>query len=275
MPLRPHSRSPVPSYFCSTYKVHHTSEFLLHLSCHLSALRGRISQAQDSCLPYSVSARPPHLSWDSRTRRWSRSTPTGARQVRAVGPGTPRPRRPCCAREDLGGESISAASIGLLLTSVLLHWAVCTGFHRPDRRCWLRGQVCARPGFASVPGPSQSWGEMATLPLLESHRPSGRPSAGATRITSPLATAGRPSLEAECYTENLCALEAGRGGADHSSCALPPRRTYVGAMPGKVIQCLKKTKTENPLILIDEVRIGWGLGVRRGSGLTRQHGFCS
>lgn len=31
------------------------------------------------------------------------------------------------------------------------------------------------------------------------------------------------------------------------------RRTYIGAMPGKVIQCLKKTKTENPLILIDEV----------------------
>ncbi|KAF2901371.1 hypothetical protein ILUMI_04810 [Ignelater luminosus] len=31
------------------------------------------------------------------------------------------------------------------------------------------------------------------------------------------------------------------------------RRTYVGAMPGKVIQCLKKTRTENPLVLIDEV----------------------
>ena len=30
------------------------------------------------------------------------------------------------------------------------------------------------------------------------------------------------------------------------------RRTYVGAMPGKVIQCLKKVQTENPLILIDE-----------------------
>jgi ATP-dependent Lon protease len=27
----------------------------------------------------------------------------------------------------------------------------------------------------------------------------------------------------------------------------------VGAMPGKIIQCLKKTKTENPLVLIDEV----------------------
>jgi len=33
------------------------------------------------------------------------------------------------------------------------------------------------------------------------------------------------------------------------------RRTYIGAMPGKIIQCLKKTRTENPLILIDEVRL--------------------
>ncbi|XP_016959493.3 lon protease homolog, mitochondrial isoform X1 [Drosophila biarmipes] len=37
------------------------------------------------------------------------------------------------------------------------------------------------------------------------------------------------------------------------------RRTYVGAMPGKLIQCLKKTKIENPLVLIDEVdKIGKG-----------------
>ncbi|KAI6653316.1 Lon protease-like protein, mitochondrial isoform X3 [Oopsacas minuta] len=31
------------------------------------------------------------------------------------------------------------------------------------------------------------------------------------------------------------------------------RRTYVGAMPGKLIQALKKVQTENPLILIDEI----------------------
>ncbi|XP_013183730.1 lon protease homolog, mitochondrial isoform X2 [Amyelois transitella] len=38
------------------------------------------------------------------------------------------------------------------------------------------------------------------------------------------------------------------------------RRTYVGAMPGKLVQCLKKTSTENPLVLIDEVdKIGKGV----------------
>ncbi|KAK9452584.1 Lon protease C-terminal proteolytic domain-containing protein [Dipodascopsis uninucleata] len=37
------------------------------------------------------------------------------------------------------------------------------------------------------------------------------------------------------------------------------RRTYVGALPGRIIQSLKKSQTENPLILIDEVdKIGRG-----------------
>ncbi|XP_062516509.1 lon protease homolog, mitochondrial-like [Corticium candelabrum] len=37
------------------------------------------------------------------------------------------------------------------------------------------------------------------------------------------------------------------------------RRTYIGAMPGKAIQCLKKTQTSNPLVVIDEVdKIGRG-----------------
>ncbi|KAL9188569.1 hypothetical protein ACHAXT_006947 [Thalassiosira profunda] len=31
------------------------------------------------------------------------------------------------------------------------------------------------------------------------------------------------------------------------------RRTYVGAMPGKIIQCLKTTESTNPLVLIDEI----------------------
>ncbi|KAJ9508111.1 hypothetical protein QJQ45_021406, partial [Haematococcus lacustris] len=37
------------------------------------------------------------------------------------------------------------------------------------------------------------------------------------------------------------------------------RRTYVGAMPGKMVQCLKTTQTSNPLVLIDEIdKLGRG-----------------
>ena len=37
------------------------------------------------------------------------------------------------------------------------------------------------------------------------------------------------------------------------------RRTYIGAMPGKPIQCLKETQSSNPLILIDEIdKLGRG-----------------
>ena len=45
------------------------------------------------------------------------------------------------------------------------------------------------------------------------------------------------------------------------------RRTYVGAMPGKAVQALKKTKTENPLILIDEIdKLGRGWQVKESRG---------
>ncbi|KDR72582.1 hypothetical protein GALMADRAFT_252724 [Galerina marginata CBS 339.88] len=46
------------------------------------------------------------------------------------------------------------------------------------------------------------------------------------------------------------------------------RRTYVGALPGKIIQALKRVETENPLVLIDEVdKIGRGINGDPASAL--------
>ena len=49
------------------------------------------------------------------------------------------------------------------------------------------------------------------------------------------------------------------GGLSQVSEIKGHRRTYVGAMPGKLIQCLKTTKTTNPVVLIDEIdKLGHG-----------------
>jgi Lon-like ATP-dependent protease len=70
----------------------------------------------------------------------------------------------------------------------------------------------------------------------------GPPGTGKTSIAKSIAR----SLNREFYRFSV-------GGLSDVSEIKGHRRTYVGAMPGKIVQCMKQTNVSNPLLLIDEI----------------------
>ena len=70
----------------------------------------------------------------------------------------------------------------------------------------------------------------------------GPPGIGKTTISSSIAS----SLNREFYKISV-------GGLNDSTELIGTRRTYLGALPGKIMQGIKKCGTNNPVILIDEI----------------------
>ena len=97
------------------------------------------------------------------------------------------------------------------------------------------------------------------LEYLAARAMSGKKDAAILCLVGPPGTGKDIHCQINCErqrTKNYIRLSL--GGVRDESEIRGHRKTYVGAMPGRIVEALKKVKVRNPLMLLDEIDKTWG-----------------
>ena len=144
-----------------------------------------------------------------------------------------------------GSHSPNAATLQDYLETVLeLPW----GIERSPHKDWQAVEACLRDSHFGLENIKDRILRYLAIVILTGHQPGsilcliGPPGVGKTSFARAIAE----SLQLPFIKKSL-------GGVRDESDIRGHRKTYIGAMPGRIVQGLKKAECMNPVFLLDEI----------------------